>query len=163
RSGPCTRTRPSSSAAPRAGSCPASPTCIRMRSSAPWPAWPSARPTVRIRSVPGARRCTGWRRAPNRTRCEQVSTLCTTNCRSASRFDPDSRHAVTSQLYLEMLEAVYTTVCEFHYLHHAPDGRPYGTPTAMSDALVAAAGDTGIRLTLLPVLYMTGGFDGRPL
>jgi formimidoylglutamate deiminase len=62
-----------------------------------------------------------------------------------------------------MLEAGYTTVCEFHYLHHAPDGRPYDDPAAMSRALVAAARDTGIRLTLLPVLYMTGGFDGRPL
>ncbi|WP_202842988.1 formimidoylglutamate deiminase [Luteimonas saliphila] len=83
--------------------------------------------------------------------------------RMAARFDPDSLHAVASQLYVEMLEAGYTTVCEFHYLHHAPDGRPYATPTAMSDALVAAARETGIRLTLLPVLYMTGGFDGRPL
>src|SRR5690606_1835554 len=57
----------------------------------------------------------------------------------------------------------YTGVCEFHYLHHAPDGRPYDDPAAMSRALIAAARDTGIRLTLLPVLYMTGGFDGRPL
>jgi formimidoylglutamate deiminase len=54
-------------------------------------------------------------------------------------------------------------VCEFHYLHHAPDGRPYADAAAMSRALVAAARDTGIRLTLLPVLYMTGGFDGRAL
>ncbi len=81
----------------------------------------------------------------------------------ASRFDPESLHAVASQLYAEMLEAGYTTVCEFHYLHHQPDGRPYGDPAAMSRALIAAARDTGIRLTLLPVLYMTGGFDGRPL
>jgi formimidoylglutamate deiminase len=83
--------------------------------------------------------------------------------RFAARFDPDSLHAVASQLYVEMLEAGYTTVCEFHYLHHAPDGRPYADPAAMSRALVAAARDTGIRLTLLPVLYMSGGFDGRPL
>jgi len=83
--------------------------------------------------------------------------------RMAARFDPESLHAVASQLYVEMLEAGYTTVCEFHYLHHAPDGRPYATPTAMSDALIAAARETGIRLLLLPVLYMTGGFDGRPL
>ena len=83
--------------------------------------------------------------------------------RMAARFDPDALHAVASQLYVEMLEAGYTTVCEFHYLHHAPDGSAYATPTAMSDALVAAARDTGIRLTLLPVLYMTGGFDGREL
>src|SRR5690606_33145276 len=83
--------------------------------------------------------------------------------RMAARFDPELLHAVASQLYVEMLEAGYTTVCEFHYLHHAPDGSAYAAPTAMSDALIAAARDTGIRLTLLPVLYVTGGFDGRPL
>lgn len=83
--------------------------------------------------------------------------------RIAARFDPDSLHAVAAQLYAEMLEAGYTTVCEFHYLHHAPDGTPYADPAAMSKALIAAARDTGIRLTLLPVLYMTGGFDRRPL
>lgn len=83
--------------------------------------------------------------------------------RMAARFDPDALHAVAAQLYAEMLEAGYTTVCEFHYLHHAPDGRPYDDPAAMSWALIAAARETGIRLTLLPVLYMTGGFDGRPL
>ncbi len=83
--------------------------------------------------------------------------------RMAARFDPDRLHAVAAQLYAEMLEAGYTTVCEFHYLHHAPDGRPYDDPAAMSRALIAAARETGIRLTLLPVLYMAGGFDGRPL
>lgn len=81
----------------------------------------------------------------------------------AGRFDPDTLHAVASQLYVEMLEAGYTTVCEFHYLHHAPDGLAYDDPAAMSRALVQAARDTGIRLTLLPVLYMAGGFDGRAL
>ena len=83
--------------------------------------------------------------------------------RMAGRFDPDTLHAVASQLYVEMLEAGYTRVCEFHYLHHAPDGRPYDDPAAMSRALVRAARETGIRLTLLPVLYMRGGFDGRAL
>jgi len=83
--------------------------------------------------------------------------------RMAARFDPDTLHAVASQLYVEMLEAGYTSVCEFHYLHHAPDGRRYEDPAAMSRALLRAAHDTGIRITLLPVLYMTGGFDGRPL
>ena len=81
----------------------------------------------------------------------------------AARFDPELLHAVASQLYVEMLEAGYTTVCEFHYLHHAPDGRPYEDHAAMSRALLRAARDTGIRITLLPVLYMSGGFDGRPL
>ncbi|MCJ0825279.1 formimidoylglutamate deiminase [Luteimonas sp. 50] len=83
--------------------------------------------------------------------------------RMAARFDPDSLHAVAEQLYVEMLEAGYTTVCEFHYLHHAADGSRYADPAAMSRALIRAARDTGIRLTLLPVLYMSGGFDGRPL
>ena len=83
--------------------------------------------------------------------------------RFASRMDPDSTYAVATQLYAEMLEAGYTTVCEFHYVHHQPDGTPYADPAAMSKALIAAARDTGIRMTLLPVLYMTGGFDGRAL
>ena len=83
--------------------------------------------------------------------------------RFAARMDPDSTYAVATQLYVEMLEAGYTSVCEFHYLHHAHDGRPYADPAAMSRALIAAARDTGIRMTLLPVLYMTGGFDGRAL
>jgi formimidoylglutamate deiminase len=83
--------------------------------------------------------------------------------RFAARFDPDTLHAVAAQLYVEMLEAGYTRVCEFHYLHHAPDGTPYPQATAMSEALIAAARETGIRLTLLPVLYVTGGFDARAL
>lgn len=83
--------------------------------------------------------------------------------RFAARMNPDSLYAVARQLYVEMLEAGYTSVCEFHYLHHAPDGRPYADPAAMSLALIAAARDTGIRMTLLPVLYISGGFDGRAL
>ena len=81
----------------------------------------------------------------------------------ASRFTPEDLHAVASQLYVEMLRAGYTTVCEFHYVHHRPDGRPYANSLAMSEALLQAAQDTGIRLTLLPVLYMTAGMDGAPL
>lgn len=81
----------------------------------------------------------------------------------AGRFDPDSLRAVAAQLYAEMLEAGYTAVCEFHYLHHAPDGRPYADPAAMSLALIEAARETGIQLQLLPVLYRRGGFDGRAL
>lgn len=83
--------------------------------------------------------------------------------RMAARFDPELLRAVATQLYVEMLEAGYTSVCEFHYLHHAPDGQPCTPASAMSDALIEAAQATGIRLTLLPVLYMQGGFDGRAL
>jgi formimidoylglutamate deiminase len=81
----------------------------------------------------------------------------------AGRIDPDSLRAIASQLYVEMLKAGYTQVCEFHYLHHQPNGLPYADPAAMSLALIEAAQETGIGLTLLPTLYMTGGFDGRPL
>ncbi len=81
----------------------------------------------------------------------------------AARFDAPLLHAVACQLYVEMLEAGYTSVCEFHYLHHAPDGQPYAQADAMSQALIRAARDTGIRISLLPVLYMAGGFDGRAL
>ena len=81
----------------------------------------------------------------------------------ASRIGPDELRAIAAQLYVEMLKAGYTRVCEFHYLHNAPDGAPYADPAAMSRAIIEAARETGIGLTLLPVLYMTGGFDGRPL
>jgi formimidoylglutamate deiminase len=81
----------------------------------------------------------------------------------ASRIGPGDLRAIAAQLYVEMLKAGYTHVCEFHYLHNAPDGRPYADPAAMSKAIIEAASDAGIGLTLLPVLYMTGGFDGRAL
>lgn len=83
--------------------------------------------------------------------------------RCAAWLTPDRLRIVASQLYLEMLEAGYTHVCEFHYLHHAPDGRPYAPLESMLDALREAAAEVGIGLTLLPVLYQTGGLDGRPL
>lgn len=81
----------------------------------------------------------------------------------AARITPDTLRAIASMLYAEMLEAGYTTVCEFHYLHNDPRGEPYADPAAMSLALIEAARDTGIRLCLLPTLYQTGGFDGRAL
>ncbi|MBP8081375.1 MAG: formimidoylglutamate deiminase [Arenimonas sp.] len=83
--------------------------------------------------------------------------------RFAGRVTPESMHDIAAQLFVEMLAAGYTSVCEFHYLHHQAGGQPYDDPAAMSRALIAAARETGIRLTLLPVLYMSGGFDGRPL
>lgn len=81
----------------------------------------------------------------------------------AEAIDPDDLKAIATQLYVEMVKAGYTQVCEFHYLHHGPRGVPYADPAAMSLALMEAAKEAGIGLTLLPVLYMTGGFDGRPL
>jgi formimidoylglutamate deiminase len=81
----------------------------------------------------------------------------------AGRVGPDDLRAIAAQLYVEMLKAGFTQVCEFHYLHHRPDGTPYADAAAMSLALIEAARDAGIGLTLLPTLYMTGGFDGRAL
>jgi formimidoylglutamate deiminase len=82
--------------------------------------------------------------------------------RAAAELTPEMMHAIAAQLYGEMLAAGYTHVCEFHYVHHQPDGRPYAPASAMAQALVAAARETGIGLTLLPVLYQTSGFGGRP-
>ncbi|MFC5580023.1 formimidoylglutamate deiminase [Rhodanobacter terrae] len=81
----------------------------------------------------------------------------------AAAIGPDELKAIAAQLYVEMLKAGYTQVCEFHYLHHQPDGMPYAQPEAMSLALIEAAREAGIALTLLPVLYISGGFDGRAL
>lgn len=81
----------------------------------------------------------------------------------AARIDPDAQRAIAAQLFAELLEGGYTAVCEFHYVHHRPDGTRHVPATAMSDALREAARDTGIGLTLLPTLYQVGGFDGRAL
>ncbi|WP_426689728.1 formimidoylglutamate deiminase [Rhodanobacter ginsengiterrae] len=81
----------------------------------------------------------------------------------AAAITPEQLRAIATQLYVEMLKAGYTRVCEFHYLHHQPDGTPYAQPEAMSLALIEAAREAGIGLTLLPVLYISGGFDGRAL
>jgi len=81
----------------------------------------------------------------------------------AAAIGPDELKAVAAQLYVEMLKAGYTQVCEFQYLHHQPDGTPYAQPETMSLALIEAAHEAGIALTLLPVLYISGGFDGRAL
>ena len=81
----------------------------------------------------------------------------------AAAIGPDELKAIAAQLYVEMLKAGYTQVCEFQYLHHQPDGMPHAQPEAMSLALIEAAREAGIALTLLPVLYISGGFDGRAL
>jgi formiminoglutamate deiminase len=64
-------------------------------------------------------------------------------------------------VYGEMALAGITAVGEFHYLHHGPDGTRYDDPNAMGHALIAAAKDAGIRITLLDTLYLTSGVDGR--
>lgn len=78
----------------------------------------------------------------------------------AGRMTPEALNAVAAQLYVEMLKAGYTAVCEFHYLHNRADGSPYADGDIMSHALVDAASSAGIGLTLLPALYMTADFGG---
>lgn len=78
------------------------------------------------------------------------------------RVDPDALEAVTAWLYVDMLKAGYTSVGEFHYLHHGPEGAAYDDPAEMSLRIVAAAKATGIGLTHLPVLYAYGGFGEEP-
>jgi formiminoglutamate deiminase len=80
----------------------------------------------------------------------------------AARLDPDSYHRLARGVYAEMVLSGYTSVGEFHYVHHAPGGKHYADPNAMSAALVRAAADAGIRITLLDTCYLAGGF-GREL
>lgn len=81
----------------------------------------------------------------------------------AGSLDPEQLEAVAAQAYLEMLEAGFTAVGEFQYLHNQPDGSAYEQSAELSLRCLQAAGTTGIAITLLPVLYQRGGFDGREL
>ncbi|TIX36729.1 MAG: formimidoylglutamate deiminase, partial [Mesorhizobium sp.] len=80
--------------------------------------------------------------------------------RFALSMTPDQVEAVAAQLYIEMLEAGFSRVGEFHYLHHDRDGKPYGNIAEMAERIAAAAGATGIGLTLLPVFYAHSSFGG---
>ncbi|MFE6786212.1 formimidoylglutamate deiminase [Streptomyces sp. NPDC057680] len=80
----------------------------------------------------------------------------------AQRLTPDSYFALARAVYAEMALAGITAVGEFHYLHHAPGGTPYADPNAMGEALIAAAGEAGIRITLLDTAYLSAGFGAAP-
>ena len=80
--------------------------------------------------------------------------------RFALSMTPDQVEAVAAQLYVEMLEAGFSRVGEFHYLHHDRDGKPYANIAEMAERIAAAAADTGIALTLLPVFYAHSAFGG---
>jgi formimidoylglutamate deiminase len=82
--------------------------------------------------------------------------------RFLERIGPDELRTIAAQLYVEMLEAGYTAVGEFHYLHHGADGQAYADPAELSWAILEAQRASGIGLTHLPALYMAGGFGGRP-
>lgn len=80
--------------------------------------------------------------------------------RFLARLDPDDVEAIATQVYVEMLQAGYTSVAEFHYLHHDPTGKPYADPAEMAKRICAAADTAGIGLTLLPVFYAHANFGG---
>jgi formimidoylglutamate deiminase len=82
--------------------------------------------------------------------------------RFALTMTPDQVEAVASEVYVEMLEAGVTRVGEFHYLHHDRDGRPYAAIAEMAMRIAAAADETGIGLTLLPVFYAHANFGVQP-
>ncbi len=77
----------------------------------------------------------------------------------ATTLDPAALEEATRACYVECLEAGYTAVGEFHYVHHRADGRPHDDPLAMSRAVLRAAHQAGIRVTLLFTVYARGGFD----
>jgi formiminoglutamate deiminase len=81
----------------------------------------------------------------------------------AGGLDPDTYHALARATFVEMALAGITCVGEFHYLHHAPGGVRYADPNEIGHRLIAAAGESGIRITLLDTLYLSSTVDGAPL
>ncbi len=77
------------------------------------------------------------------------------------KLTPDDAHIIAKQLYIDMLKAGYTQVGEFHYLHHDVGGKHYGQLGEMSNQIITAADESGLGLTLLPVLYSHSGFGGQ--
>jgi formimidoylglutamate deiminase len=82
--------------------------------------------------------------------------------RFVAALTPDDIETISALAYMEMLEAGFTAVAEFHYVHHAPDGAAYTNPAELCARIAAAAEQTGIGLTLLPVFYAHGGFNAAP-
>ncbi|MFI8418164.1 formimidoylglutamate deiminase [Serratia sp. NPDC078593] len=82
--------------------------------------------------------------------------------RLVQRLTPEQVEIIARQLYIEMLKGGYTQVAEFHYLHHAADGKPYSESGEMTGRLSQAAQQAGIGMTLLPVLYSYAGFGAQP-
>jgi len=93
-------------------------------------------------------------------RADDFWTWRETMYRIALQLGPGDVEAITAQAYVEMLESGFASVAEFHYLHHAPDGAPYGNIAELAERVVAAASATGIGLTLLPVFYAHSTFGG---
>ncbi|MFC4171115.1 formimidoylglutamate deiminase [Microvirga sp. GCM10011540] len=82
--------------------------------------------------------------------------------RFLGNLTPENVEAIAAHAMMEMLEAGFTALAEFHYLHHGTDGRAYDNPAELAERIAAAAAVTGMSLTLLPVFYAQGGFGGVP-
>lgn len=81
---------------------------------------------------------------------------------AAQQLTPDALYEIALQTYREMLTVGYTTVGEFHYVHHQLDGTPYAQPNAMAEAIIQAGREAGIRVVLLMTAYARGGFGQPP-
>lgn len=82
--------------------------------------------------------------------------------RFAARINPDMMAAIARYLYIDMLKAGYTSVCEFHYIHHQPHGGHYADAPELMLQVTHAARQAGIGMTMLPVLYQYSDFGARP-
>ena len=82
--------------------------------------------------------------------------------RFLDRLDPEMVEAITALAFAEMLEGGFTRVGEFHYLHQTPAGTPYDDPAELTHRIAAAAAETGIALSFLPVFYAHADFGGAP-
>ena len=120
-----------------------------------------ARPRQRATRTRSTGRCAAARRPGRGTFWTWREQMYAT----AARLDPDCYLALARAVYAEMALAGITCVGEFHYLHHGTGGRRYADPNEMGKALIEAARQAGIRITLLDTCYLSGGLDasGAPV
>jgi formiminoglutamate deiminase len=80
----------------------------------------------------------------------------------ALSVNPDQFEAIATMLYTEMIRHGYTSVAEFHYVHHDQNGKKYNNLAEMGSRLVSAAKKVGLKITLIPIFYQKGGFNKKP-
>ena len=80
----------------------------------------------------------------------------------ALNLDPDEMKTIAAMLYAELVRHGYSNVAEFHYVHHDKNGEPYGNLATIGEALIEAAREAGIKITLVPIFYQKGGFGVEP-
>jgi formiminoglutamate deiminase len=80
----------------------------------------------------------------------------------ALNLNPDELQKIAAMLYAELVRNGYSNVAEFHYVHHDKNGKPYDNLAAMGEALIEAAVEAGIKITLIPIFYQKGGFGVEP-